>query len=990
MLPISYFAGIISQSGGGTPPTTITISGSVTGTTNVPITLTFTLNTPATTQVTVTPTPSSNVTYSTPSVIAIGQSTTTCTMTRSTDGSHTVNASTSPVLTVVGGYGYSSSVVPVSADWTARSTGAGVVWAHNFEYDNEVTNHAQPPDPVGCPVPLRRVIDESGIGCLEQIALGATLASAFTAGSITMVINDATYWPNPAVTGSFYFYVSTPAPMVKSKNVFLCTARSGTTLTVSYFDMTGVSAFANTPQSYPIGSYAGNESGDWRRTFARLPAGENGKPTDDAGASGTVPLRSKLSGNAYSVPRDTSLWQYGWYGHPSNQTTWANWTGWQGTTSLTPRGVSQGAAAKFRLWDGAEFFVQFRMKIDPRFWALNVLPDSNGEDSYFGRKGWAFQSELSSLNQLVTGFSPSNRYSIPTTRENPFSLTTYKAARVIGVSDYPRTSGVSYQKGGPWDVTPYFANLSSSFKPSTGAPTPDGSAAWEYKSGEWITFLVRIKPGRSEVNETEIEVKFARTEDPSYTGAYTTLMNVTDARIVYSGSGDYDYPDGAFSYPTVPVMNALPGYQAFGIMGYFNGYQTAGIPPPMASYYVRMAQVIFSQATIAPPVADFPAWRRGQPALTWANIGTSKAIDVDPENNAALNPNGAGNPAPWRNGPTGSPSGGDIFRVWESWCTGIWNESSGRFRVHGGGHDDYAGNEVYGINLFVTTPTWALDRPPTGAIGNTGVLADGLENTGVYFDGRPRSSHTYCNLAIVNNEMWLACSAGPFRSGQGDGGKKTWRFNDATGDWVLIQAGTWPIASATGNAGSTCFDTVRNRLYYWPSENASVSYWDVAAGSSNSVGFITGFGRQSHAIYIPELDIQVCLTGQVSAGFVVYDYGRTAGSFSLIPGATGTAPAYAGYDPGWFNPNGVWVPSLGAILCWHGGVNFSKLTPPVTGNPATTPWAWSTFNAATGNTLDPGLPNPRGVYSRLFYSKRLKGIGLSTSPNLPVRFFALE
>jgi hypothetical protein len=115
---------------------------------------------------------------------------------------------------------------------------------------------------------------------------------------------------------------------------------------------------------------------------------------------------------------------------------------------------------------------------------------------------------------------------------------------------------------------------------------------------------MRVKPGRSNVNDTEIEVKFARTEDPTYAGTYTTLLSLTDARIVYSGSGDYEYPDGAFTYPTVTVMNALPGFQAFGIMGYLNITQSADLPPPKASYYIRMAQVIFSKAAIPAPASD--------------------------------------------------------------------------------------------------------------------------------------------------------------------------------------------------------------------------------------------------------------------------------------------------------------------------------------------------------------------------------------------------
>ena len=156
------------------------------------------------------------------------------------DGAHSVSISSGIAGVTVAGSpaSHTTNAAPSSADWLTRSTGPSVVWAHNFDADAEVSAHlADTGLLVG--IQARRVVDETGIGCLEQIALGATLAAPYTAGGATMVIDDATYWPDPAVTGPFSFMVSTPAPTVGSKNLFTCTARSGTTLTVSYVDMSG-------------------------------------------------------------------------------------------------------------------------------------------------------------------------------------------------------------------------------------------------------------------------------------------------------------------------------------------------------------------------------------------------------------------------------------------------------------------------------------------------------------------------------------------------------------------------------------------------------------------------------------------------------------------------------------------------------------------------------------------------------------------------------
>lgn len=90
-------------------PTTLAITGSATGATGSPTTITGTLNAPATVAVTVTPTAATGATFSTPAVIAIGQTTTTWTVTRATDGTAAISATTSPSLTVTGGYTYTAS-----------------------------------------------------------------------------------------------------------------------------------------------------------------------------------------------------------------------------------------------------------------------------------------------------------------------------------------------------------------------------------------------------------------------------------------------------------------------------------------------------------------------------------------------------------------------------------------------------------------------------------------------------------------------------------------------------------------------------------------------------------------------------------------------------------------------------------------------------------------------------------------------------------------
>jgi len=533
-------------------------------------------------------------------------------VTVSTSGIVTVPADTTPgTYTLV--FQADDGRSTAASDWLARSTAPGVVWAHDFSYDAEVSAHLGSNTAQLTGAPVRRVLDSSGAYCLEQMSIGATLAQEFLAaggaGPRTMMVNDASDWP----ASDFYFFVTKKHPnIVGSKNLFYCSARTGNSLTVTRQGTFGFAGVSATAQDYAIGDYAGAGTGqDWRRTFSALPAGENGLPTNDPAAANTVPLRSKSATGAYGVPRDASLWQYGWYGHIDNHTTWANWTGNSTTGALTPRGVQNGAAEKYRLWDGTEFWLQFRVKVDARFFANHQQPDPTAIDDgtgvtgggtvYWTRKLWMLQSEISSLQQITTELRPSNRYSIPATNPNPLLLSKgsayAKANSTVGVT----RSGITfYQPGGPWDAT-----------------AREGSAqvlgdAWEWVDGEWVTVLLHVVPGRSGLAESTVEIKIARTEQATYDGSYTTVISAPNQTIYYSGGSDRAYPaSGSFDQNTIspytsnlPIsqFDTLPGYQAWGPTGYLNlDLANAPNPPPKASYYVRFTQIIFSKQSIPAP-----------------------------------------------------------------------------------------------------------------------------------------------------------------------------------------------------------------------------------------------------------------------------------------------------------------------------------------------------------------------------------------------------
>jgi hypothetical protein len=377
-----------------------------------------------------------------------------------------------------------------------------------------------------------------------------------------------------------------------------------------------------------------------------------------------------------------------------------------------------------------------------------------------------------------------------------------------------------------------------------------------------------------------------------------------------------------------------------------------------------------------------PAWRQGQAVLTWREFGNT-AASLAPNANPALNPTYP--TIYWR-----KSGGTDSFdAVWQAWSGAAYNDTRGWLRLMGEGHDDGSGNEVVGLNIFDNDPQWFLATQPSGAVGNTGLLDDLNESSSVYFDGRPRASHTYGNLVFVGDDYWLAPLGSPYRAGSHPSGlSKAFRLRGGT--WAQV-GGDWPGAN-NANYGSVCHDPSRGKLIYVPAANIQLRSFDLATDVLSSTSVFTGAGGQNQAIYVPApWDLVVVLNAQYTGHLGVYDYGRTAGTTMHQPGITGSAPVPSTPYNGLFYPNGVWVPSLGAVVAWHGGTGLWKLTPPAAGNPATTPWTgWEQIAAAPANTLDPGNPTFNGMYGRVFYSPTLKGIGISVAHNKRAAFFALE
>jgi len=88
---------------------------------------------------------------------------------------------------------------------------------------------------------------------------------------------------------------------------------------------------------------------------------------------------------------------------------------------------------------------------------------------------------------------------------------------------------------------------------------------------------------------------------------------------------------------------------------------------------------------------------------------------------------------------------GTINNIVDAWGGACVRDSGSHYIIHGGGHQDYGGNEIYSYSL--ETGAWVRKWGPTPSGSFSNNLA-----SGVYLDGNPAAIHTYMGLIYQPHE----------------------------------------------------------------------------------------------------------------------------------------------------------------------------------------------------------------------------------------------
>jgi hypothetical protein len=295
------------------------------------------------------------------------------------------------------------------------------------------------------------------------------------------------------------------------------------------------------------------------------------------------------------------------------------------------------------------------------------------------------------------------------------------------------------------------------------------------------------------------------------------------------------------------------------------------------------------------------------------------------------------NPCPANNCSYSSTSG--INAVMDAWSGGTFDSTRNRLIVWGGGHNDYAGNEVYAFDM--TTLTWSRLTNPS--IPNT-------SNSGIYGDGTPASRHTYAALAYLPNvDRMLNAGGAIYQSGSGN--NMTWFFNFSNSTWQRRSDAPSPSnGECCGYAAA--YDPVTG--HFFRSHGDGLSEYDTNANTW------TNHGGSSPSLYInaaiAPADRLMVAVGGGSYGVAGTYYWRLNPPSGTLTKAntTGDKTVELGAAPGF-----AWSSAANVFVGWNGGASVYTLDPKT--------WVWTKINPAPANVVVPTAPNSRGTYGRFQY-----------------------
>lgn len=356
-----------------------------------------------------------------------------------------------------------------------------------------------------------------------------------------------------------------------------------------------------------------------------------------------------------------------------------------------------------------------------------------------------------------------------------------------------------------------------------------------------------------------------------------------------------------------------------------------------------------SAVSIAQTAPSAPDWVLAMQPGTWTQIGDNTIRDVDPANDPAANPNYPSS-APWR-GNTG------LAGVMNAWCGGALASgygAKGSLIVHGGGHQDYYGNEIYAFDL--NTRHWSRVTNPYKGPFNWGY------STGTFPDGSPVSPHTYDQVEYYppTNSFLRLRSEKDNVGGNNVGVAHMFSFDDKR--WIHSPSNS---SNHYQSGGWSAFDSKRN--VFWAEAGGGsgvftrfdpkVANGDGTQGQWTNYGLKVG-GMDAQAAYSPVQDAVIVANFRSSDG--VFGINVADPSSSAVKLKEGGSGPSKDSQSGW-----EWSDIRKAFLYWRSGGSVYEFKSSG-GDWRTSTWNWSNITSGSNGSVPAANTSQYGLgdYSR--------------------------
>lgn len=308
--------------------------------------------------------------------------------------------------------------------------------------------------------------------------------------------------------------------------------------------------------------------------------------------------------------------------------------------------------------------------------------------------------------------------------------------------------------------------------------------------------------------------------------------------------------------------------------------------------------------------------------------------------------------------PAVSP-GGRVTMVVAAWSGGALDTKRDRLLVWGGGHSNYAGNEVYALDL--REMRWSRLSDPS--------VADD-DKAATYPDGQPRARHTYNYIEYVPawDRLVSFGGSGPWPRGGGEFTREISEFDFDGRTWTT---GTRPAVPPGGSmiAAIARTDPATGDVYFVPGASGALMRFDPETEQWHG-----GWGRgyltaHATAAIDPRRRLMVAVGKGAKDGtsqIWMWDLSRPSAPVKLLGRTSGDGAAEKAMAPGF-----VYHPPSGKFVAWLGGTDVYVLDPDR--------WEWQRVPAAPDNVVDPGPQSPRGTYGRFQFVPGLDAFALVNS-----------